>query len=1174
MRKNFLFWVIWLGWTHVNAQCPVADFISPVSACMNEEIRLTNSSSGAVGYTWDFCETPLKEPANVLHITSLNDAYRGAFCFDLIQTPSPVILSLRTSGILNYIPLSDDFTIGGPPVPISGLTGGFSLPRAIRILEEDENYFALVTNAASGQSMTLVNFGTTISNLASFTRLDGIGVSAANGMEVISNENDYDVFAGQNSGNMIYHLKFSGSITSTPAVRTFVVTGATSINHIKILKTCDGIIGIVSSLNNDKLFLLDFSEDLNSTPVVSEISYVGDPILDPAKFDVAFDEGEYYLLLQTNAGVVYRLKFGNSLRNAPISEKISMESVNGYDIKLISDGNNWKGLFVDLSVTNRRLTLLEFNSSCNISPSWSGEISPVLEFAQPGDYKITLNSVNSFGYTHAVSKTISITENTPPTLDIVSHGICTDSLVSFSSKVDKSITSYAWDFGDGNSSGDANPSHQYSNPNDYNVSLSVIDVNGCKASKSRSLNVYYEPQAAFTLPPSLLCTNNEFTFSTTTPDIYEGNLSYQWLIDNNPVSTQRDLQHTFTTTGAKEITLVTSIPGCSDELTKITSPVASGPLVDFSFSGACEDETFAFQSQVSDPVQSYVWDFGNGETSPDPNPELSFADHGDYSVSLTATNTIGCETVSAKMVSVHSKPFIDFTTNAPPNGCSGATTEFQNQSFNPDGRLITEWLWSFNDPNNPEPGTEIHEEHTFQEAASYNVSLTATTEDGCMSSDDNQITIHQSPSTDFTSTPACDDVPVLFSGAAGSDIAEWYWEVGTSYYTTSSPTHTFKSPGDYPLYLEVTGTNGCAAIITQNIHVPEPLVPDFSIIKNCVGQEATLTDVTTGIDAVVSREWKFQTGETFGASPLNYVFMKDGNEDLSLRVTTQTGCVYAINRRVNIVYPPVAEFSPRPSSGAYPLEVAFSNTSSGASHYLWNFGDETENTSVNSSPVYSFLEEGSYNVQLTAYNVQQCEHSITHTVTAVAPRPDADIELLTLTPNPDGSAKLIVTIHNKGNTILKELPMELDFEGNLALREIITGPVPPASRYNFVFNTGILNFESLRYLCVFLDLDNDLQPLGNRMCREFEHRLFSFPAYPNPASESMNLEWISESGKRVRISLTDGLGRTIFSDESTANEGLNHRTLALSGLRDGIYILLIEDDTTRNTQRIVLINKP
>jgi hypothetical protein len=121
-----------------------------------------------------------------------------------------------------------------------------------------------------------------------------------------------------------------------------------------------------------------------------------------------------------------------------------------------------------------------------------------------------------------------------------------------------------------------------------------------------------------------------------------------------------------------------------------------------------------------------------------------------------------------------------------------------------------------------------------------------------------------------------------------------------------------------------------------------------------------------------------------------------------------------------------------------------------------------------------------------------------------------------------------------------------------------------------IFNTGIVNLDAQRYLCVHLDVANDLTPLGNRACEEFKNHLVVLPPYPNPAESTLHAEWISATGAIVRISLMDAVGRLIFQHETVGTAGLNSQTVDLSGLRNGVYYLLVEDSAFQTRQRVVV----
>src|SRR5207253_2550616 len=75
---------------------------------------------------------------------------------------------------------------------------------------------------------------------------------------------------------------------------------------------------------------------------------------------------------------------------------------------------------------------------------------------------------------------------------------------------------------------------------------------------------------------------------------------------------------------------------------------------------------------------------------------------------------------------------------------------------------------------------------------------------------------------------------------------------------------------------------------------------------------------------------------------------------------TRTNCVVVTNLLPTVV----ADFAAGPTSGVAPLTMVFTNLSSGATDFIWDFGDG--NTSTNLNPANTYSNAGSYTVSLTA----------------------------------------------------------------------------------------------------------------------------------------------------------------------------------------------------------------
>jgi len=210
--------------------------------------------------------------------------------------------------------------------------------------------------------------------------------------------------------------------------------------------------------------------------------------------------------------------------------------------------------------------------------------------------------------------------------------------------------------------------------------------------------------------------------------------SYEWDFGNGQTSTAVNPQATFDTVGTYTITLVTTNTfGCADSAMQ-TFEVGEQPLAQFTLNNAagCGPLAVNFVNQTIDGV-SYIWDFGDGESSTLANPVHVYTPPGTYNVSLTVSGSGICgDTLTlSSAVTVYDQPIADFN------------WDFSNP-YEPDGNVqftnlstgASDYQWVFGDG---ETSTETDPAHFYNNHGDFNVVLTATNAFGC--SDTAQATI-------------------------------------------------------------------------------------------------------------------------------------------------------------------------------------------------------------------------------------------------------------------------------------------------------------------------------------------------------------------------------------------------------------------------------------------------
>lgn len=270
----------------------------------------------------------------------------------------------------------------------------------------------------------------------------------------------------------------------------------------------------------------------------------------------------------------------------------------------------------------------------------STSLSPNHTYANFGTYNVCLIATNTCGSDTTCMPVTIACPNPVSGFSFTTTGFN----ATFSDGSTGSPSSWAWDFGDGNSSTQQNPSHTYAAPGIYTVCL--ITTNTCGADTScQTLTVCAQPNSAFTFTTSGLSAT--FTNSST-----NGTTSF-WSFGDGINSTATNPVHAYTAAGTYTVCLITYNACYTDTLCQ-TVTICPLPVPNFSFLTTGFDVDFTDLTGGSNTAWS--WDFGDGGTSSLQNPSHTYAANGTYTVCLIVTNSCGsdtsCQTVTVNVVGV------------------------------------------------------------------------------------------------------------------------------------------------------------------------------------------------------------------------------------------------------------------------------------------------------------------------------------------------------------------------------------------------------------------------------------------------------------------------------------------------------------------------------------------
>ena len=627
--------------------------------------------------------------------------------------------------------------------------------------------------------------------------------------------------------------------------------------------------------------------------------------------------------------------------------------------------------------------------------------NPSITFTVLGSYTISLiayNSNSGLSDTLVINNFVSVVS--PPVADFnasVTSVCMNNGTVSFTNNSVNSV-SWVWDFGDGGSSTAQNPVHNYTVPGIYTVKLIATNIYNCNniEVKNAYITVHDKPSASFTASPTMICDSNEtISFQTSTPGI----TNWFWDFGDGNTSTLQNPTHIYGATGSFDVSLVvTNSNGCMDTIIKNSYiNIISAPPVSFTTStvNTCTSTDINFTNTTPNTT-TWNWDFGNGITSTIENPVINYFSAGNYTVTLTTTNNLGCtQTLTLNnYITVNAGPVANF--NVSNNiACGPLTVQFTNLS----SANATSWLWEFGDGSTSTLQSPIH---TYTAGGIYSVTLHAFSANGCehIYVRNNIINV-QSPVANFSATPitGCNPLTVNFTDSSSGNITQWQWDFGNGNTSTQqNPAVTYNATGNYTITLIVTNTAGCKDTLTKNNYVQvvngqtnyTPPPPTYV----CFPYTANFSDPTTGSNAW---QWDFGDGNTSTQQNPSHNYTSPGVYTVNLVTQMAGGCVqtfspYAVYHVMGVE--PQFNFTVSPGL-CEPYTVTFTSNAPGASSYLWNFGNGDSSTQMN--PVYQYQTPGDYTVTLTVYSPgpgsvsgngsQFCTSTSTQTVTVGVSNP-------------------------------------------------------------------------------------------------------------------------------------------------------------------------------------------
>lgn len=580
-------------------------------------------------------------------------------------------------------------------------------------------------------------------------------------------------------------------------------------------------------------------------------------------------------------------------------------------------------------------------------------------------------------------------------------------------------TSWKWDFGDGTPGSTASaPNHTYANVGDYKVKVTITTANGCTDSGYKMVHVDTPVAPSFYATPLTVCTQTPVLFINTTKNpLVETRYSY--IIEDDTTISKNDttyFYHKFKKPGTYTVRLNTNHRGCIDTFKRIDYITVNPPGAKFTADIHCSPSRTVDFTNTSINATSQLWKFGDGNTSTAVSPSYTYAATGTYTVTLIAYNsTFGCSDTFKKQVTVFD-PFIAFQA-FDTAVCTHDVVRFQS-AFTGSGTVTYSWIFG-----NFQTGFDTASviDYQFNIPGLFDVKLVAVSGNNCFDTlvKKNYILVSR-PNVNFGAYPpiGCQPLNVLFRDSSTNTrgvpdtFRRWEFGDGGSAIVTKDTityNHLYLSRGNYTVKLFVMDSLGCydSLVRTNYVKVYKPsaafTISDDSV---CAFEAVRFTSSSSGQALPIRHFWDFGDGTTDTARNPSHAYSTKGKYEVRLIVNDAVGCADTL------VYPdsilvdaPTAAFTMSDSIAICPpLQITFTNQSTDAVSYLWNFGNGSP-ISVVKDPVTTFSTAGVYQVYLVATNINGCTDTARAQVRVLGYSGAFDYTPLT------GCAPLVVTFH-------------------------------------------------------------------------------------------------------------------------------------------------------------------
>jgi len=752
-----------------------------------------------------------------------------------------------------------------------GCSNNVILPQHIEVLAPTADFITAVVSS---------NCPPLISNFTNLSTVDVINwewVFSDGGNSLVANPSHLFTTSGNFDVSLIVTNQYGckDTLVQNGLIDIAGPMGSFSISDTLVCK--NDSVQFIPVVSNTDLYLWDFGNGNLSTDSFPTPVYAADGVFLPS------------LIIENASGC--QLTINNSdtirVRSVNVEAGIDVEICEGEQVQLSATGNATQFAW------SPTLTLTNPNLSNPIA-------NPTID---------VMYYIHHFdGMCDAIDSVFVKVNNEVPTPTFTTVNHCDGDTVQFSGNSGLLTPNIAWEWSFGAST--QNPLQQLTLGTNTIQLIALNLDNNCSDTLVQQVEIHPLPLANFSVTE--VCFGEQSNFiNTSSANVV--NWEYN-MADGVGVSSLQNPNYTYSNVGIFYPSLiVTSDFGCNSNFTTRVE-VNEIPFADFLVENSCigEENKFIDVSTITNGlISNWEYVFGDGTSNGMSSTELhEYALAGNYNVTLNIISDKGCESSTVKETKVYDTPIVDFSSE---QYCLGSPTYFTDFSSLNTGNII-KWEWDFGD------GVGVanfeYPTYTFASVGTYSVTLIATTDFGCTSNLDKNITIVALPIANFTTDKtAClgDVIPFTdLSISTTTALQSWEWNLGDgTIMDVQNPSHKYEYAQTFDVTLSVVSVEGCKhdTTIVNAVEVFNNPIADFSASAFAATELTSEIEFYNSSSGAVVYTWDFDNGIVLTNENPIIDFEEAGNYEVILHVVSAEGCESEMIKNVNI-YPEYTLYAP------------------------------------------------------------------------------------------------------------------------------------------------------------------------------------------------------------------------------------------------------------------------